>query len=59
MLFCRCIRGLLIEKAVVLVTHQVSFLNQVDEILVLEEGRIQFQGNYQDFTLYGESGADQ
>ena len=48
-LFNTCIRGYLREKAVVLVTHQVSFLNQVDEILVLKEGRTPFQGSYEGF----------
>ena len=48
-------RGYLREKAVLLVTHQVSFLNRVDEVLVLEEGRPLFQGSYEEFmVLKGE-----
>ena len=45
-LFSGCIRGYLKEKAVLLVTHHVSFLDRVDKILVLEEGRSLFQGSY-------------
>ena len=34
-LFHFCIRGFLKEKAIVLVTHQISFLNRADEVLLL------------------------
>ena len=34
-IFSQCIRGYLREKAVLLVTHQLSFLDRVDEIIVL------------------------
>ena len=51
-LFSLCIRGLLREKAVALVTHQVSFLKGVDEILVLEEGSPLFKGTYNEFQEF-------
>lgn len=45
-LFTRCISGYLRKKAVVLVTHQLSFLERVDEIIVLESGYSIFQESY-------------
>ena len=36
-LFLRCIRGLLSDKIVILVTHQVQYLEQCDAILGLQE----------------------
>ena len=53
-LFSRCLRGILKEKAVLLVTHQIAFLPQVDEILLLEEGKPLFQGNYEEFQIFKE-----
>ena len=47
-LFKEVILGLLKEKAVVLVTHQVQFLSQCDQILVLEKGRLSLKGTYSD-----------
>ena len=35
--FCRCIRGLLGDHLVVLVTHQVQFALQADKILALKD----------------------
>ena len=35
--FCRCIRGLLGDRLVVLVTHQVQFALQADKILALKD----------------------
>ena len=35
--FCRCIRGLLSDRLVVLVTHQVQFALQADKILALKD----------------------
>ncbi len=34
---CSCIRGLLSEHLVILVTHQVQFALQADKILVVKE----------------------
>eukprot|EP00667_Euglena_gracilis_P000555 EG_transcript_556 len=36
-IFHTCIRGLLADKAVVLVTHQVQFLEHADQVLVLDD----------------------
>ena len=53
-LFSLCLRGILREKAVLIVTHQIAFLPQVDEILLLEEGKPLFQGNYEEFQIFKE-----
>ena len=55
-LFSVCIRGLLREKAVMIVTHQIAFLDRVDEILVLEEGRQVFKGSCNEFQVFKEVG---
>ena len=46
MLCFRCIRGALKEKVVILVTHQLHFLKNVDKIIVLEKGEIVESGTY-------------
>ena len=48
-IFQDCIGGFLRNKAVLLVTHQIAFLEGVDEILALEGGRCSFQGTYAEF----------
>ena len=35
------------DKAVVLVTHQLSFLKSVDRLLFLEKGQSRFYGNFE------------
>ena len=42
--------GLLQHKTRVLVTHGVSFLPLVDEIVVMKDGRISEQGSYQELV---------
>ncbi|KAL3827829.1 hypothetical protein ACJIZ3_016631 [Penstemon smallii] len=54
-IFKECIRGALRDKTIVLVTHQVDFLHNVDQILVMREGMIVQSGKYN--TLMG-SGLD-
>jgi ABC-type multidrug transport system ATPase subunit len=39
-IFQKCIRGLLREKTVVLVTHQTQFLPEVDTILILKDAGV-------------------
>ena len=34
------------EKVVILVTHQIQYLKEADQILVLQQGKITHQGNY-------------
>ena len=36
MTYFRCIKGLLRAKAVLLVTHQLHYMDQVDRVLILE-----------------------
>ncbi|KAK4482186.1 hypothetical protein RD792_009327, partial [Penstemon davidsonii] len=50
-IFKECIRGALRDKTIVLVTHQVDFLHNVDQILVMREGMIVQSGKYN--TLMG------
>ena len=44
----RCIRGHLKDKVVILVTHQLHFLKNVDEIIVLSKGKIAERGTYEE-----------
>ncbi|KAJ4717920.1 ABC transporter C family member 8-like [Melia azedarach] len=52
-LFNECVMGALEKKTVVLVTHQVEFLSEVDRILVLQGGQITQSGSYQELLLAG------
>ncbi|KAL7112723.1 hypothetical protein ACP275_04G019900 [Erythranthe tilingii] len=45
-IFKECVRGALRDKTIVLVTHQVDFLHNVDQILVMREGSIVQSGKY-------------
>ncbi|OMJ86286.1 hypothetical protein SteCoe_12274 [Stentor coeruleus] len=47
-IFDHCIRGILKDKTVILVTHQVQFMSQADNILVLNGGSNLFYGSYKD-----------
>ncbi|XP_027033321.1 ATP-binding cassette sub-family C member 3 isoform X1 [Tachysurus fulvidraco] len=47
--------GALRQKTRILVTHSISFLPQVDNIMVIVEGRVSEMGSYQD--LLNENGA--
>ena len=44
-LFRKCIRGALREKAVLLVTHQLQFVNQADHVIVMSQGKIAERGD--------------
>ena len=46
-----CIRGALKEKAVILVTHQLHFLKNVDKIVVLHKGEMVEFGTYEELML--------
>ncbi len=39
-LFEKCIRAVLREKTVVMVTHQLQYLSQCDHVLLMHEGTI-------------------
>ncbi|XP_017097931.2 probable multidrug resistance-associated protein lethal(2)03659 [Drosophila bipectinata] len=46
-LFEKCIRGYLRDRIVILVTHQLQFLQNVDQILIMEKGQVNAVGTYQ------------
>eukprot|EP00246_Nothoceros_aenigmaticus_P013792 TRINITY_DN4941_c0_g1_i1.p1 TRINITY_DN4941_c0_g1~~TRINITY_DN4941_c0_g1_i1.p1 ORF type:complete len:1023 (+),score=185.59 TRINITY_DN4941_c0_g1_i1:213-3071(+) len=52
-LFKQCIRGALVHKTVVLVTHQVEFLHGADQILVMRDGIIVQSGKYDELRQEG------
>ncbi|XP_065919842.1 ATP-binding cassette sub-family C member 4-like isoform X2 [Dysidea avara] len=52
-LFDRCICGVLADKLVILVTHQLQYAEHADRILVLKEGCVQGYGNYEELTSSG------
>ena len=52
-IFFDCIRGFLKNKLVVLVTHQLQFLESCGEILLLKEGQVVAQGSYDDIVKTG------
>ncbi|CAM6100625.1 unnamed protein product [Calypogeia fissa] len=54
-LFDKCIKGALRSKTILLVTHQVEFLNGADLILVMRDGHIVQAGKYNDLL---EAGTD-
>ncbi|KAL1814377.1 ABC transporter C family member 8-like isoform X2 [Daucus carota subsp. sativus] len=52
-LFNDCVMAALAKKTVILVTHQVEFLPVVDNILVMECGKITQSGNYKELLMAG------
>ncbi|XP_023513457.1 ABC transporter C family member 8 isoform X2 [Cucurbita pepo subsp. pepo] len=52
-LFDECAMTALDKKTVVLVTHQVEFVSEVDKILVIEGGKITQSGSYEDLLTTG------
>ncbi|KAH7657583.1 Xenobiotic-transporting ATPase protein [Dioscorea alata] len=52
-LFKECVMAALDKKTVILVTHQIDFLNQVDRILVMESGQIKQAGEYEELVRSG------
>ncbi|GMP87698.1 hypothetical protein CsSME_00039965 [Camellia sinensis var. sinensis] len=54
-IFKECVRGALKDKTILLVTHQVDFLHNVDLILVMRDGMVVQSGKYNDLL---ESGLD-
>ncbi|KAL6564195.1 Multidrug resistance-associated protein 4 [Orobanche minor] len=54
-IFKECVRGALRDKTIILVTHQVDFLHNVDQILVMREGMIVQSGKYNSLL---DSGTD-
>ncbi|KAF5462508.1 hypothetical protein F2P56_018511 [Juglans regia] len=54
-IFKKCVRGALKGKTILLVTHQVDFLHNVDLILVMRDGMIVQSGKYKELH---DSGMD-
>lgn len=54
-LFEQCLRDFLKEKTVILVTHQLQFLPNVDQIIILNNGRVEAVGTYDNLR---DSGLD-
>lgn len=52
-IFKECVRGILRDKTIILVTHQVDFLHNVDQILVMRDGMIVQSGKYNDLLKSG------
>ncbi|KAK2353050.1 ABC transporter C family member [Trifolium repens] len=52
-LFNDCVMTALREKTVILVTHQVEFLSDVDSILVMEGGKVIQSGSYENLLTSG------
>ncbi|KAG5868645.1 hypothetical protein JTB14_012370 [Gonioctena quinquepunctata] len=52
-LFEDCITGYLGKKCVVLVTHQLQFLKHVNNIYLMEKGKIRVSGTYDDMKKSG------
>uniref|UniRef100_A0A6P4DXN6 Probable multidrug resistance-associated protein lethal(2)03659 n=1 Tax=Drosophila rhopaloa TaxID=1041015 RepID=A0A6P4DXN6_DRORH len=46
-LFEQCVRGFLRGSTVVLVTHQLQFLQHADQIVILEKGQVSAVGTYE------------
>lgn len=47
-IFQQCIKRFLKDKTCILVTHQLQFLKDIEHILLINVGRIQAQGSFQD-----------
>ena len=52
-LFYECVMAALAHKIVILVTHQVEFLSEVNKILVVEAGQITQSGSYEELLTSG------
>lgn len=44
-IFHDCIRSLVPKKIVILVTHQISYIEQCDEVIIMKNGGISASGN--------------
>ncbi|CAG9782790.1 unnamed protein product [Diatraea saccharalis] len=47
-IFERCIKRYLADKTVVLVTHQLQFIKSVDQIVVMDKGKIVAEGGFKE-----------
>ncbi|KAH8366457.1 hypothetical protein KR084_009619 [Drosophila pseudotakahashii] len=53
-LFEECMRGYLRHKLVILVTHQLQFLEHADLILIMDKGKITAVGTYEEMLKSGQ-----
>lgn len=51
-LFDQCLRILGVDKTVILVTHQISYLYECDEAIILENGAIKAHGKPNEVKQY-------
>ena len=49
-IFDNCLRGLLKDKLILLVTHQINYVTQSDLIVMMNEGAIVSSGTYEDIV---------
>ncbi|XP_043642473.1 probable multidrug resistance-associated protein lethal(2)03659 [Drosophila teissieri] len=52
-LFEDCLRGYLRDKTVILVTNQLQFLQQADQIVIMEKGQVRAVGTYESLHKSG------
>lgn len=52
-LFDQCMRGFLRDQIVLLVTHQLQFLEQADLIVIMDKGKISAKGTYESMCKSG------
>ena len=52
--FNKCVRGVFREKAVLLVTHQLHFVERADKILVMKDGEVVERGSYKELIENAE-----
>ncbi|XP_043065365.1 probable multidrug resistance-associated protein lethal(2)03659 [Drosophila ficusphila] len=53
-LFDECMRGFLGDKLVVLVTHQLQFLEHADLIVIMDKGKVSACGTYEEMLKSGQ-----
>ncbi|XP_075981808.1 ATP-binding cassette sub-family C member 4-like [Anticarsia gemmatalis] len=49
-IFDRCIKRYLADKTVILVTHQLQFIKMVDQVVIMDKGRILAEGHFDDLN---------
>ncbi|XP_067669590.1 ATP-binding cassette sub-family C member 4-like isoform X2 [Haliotis asinina] len=52
-IFEKCIQGALKKKPRILVTHQVQYLKEADQILILKEGKVLGTGTFEELSKSG------
>lgn len=52
-IFHDCIRGALKDRLVILVTHQLQFLESCEKIMLIQDGKVTKLGSYEDITASG------